>query len=129
VGRGFFPPVETATIRDHVPVTALDWRRLKGKRHVIKPYLEREGAGVRFASALTARERREIAGSDVVYQEELDLVSARIPVATAGGWRAESRVLVFGVYLAGADVAAVYTRAGARVTGREAVFVPTLLRG
>ena len=83
---------------------------------------------VRFASVLTARERRRFSGSDVVYQDELDLAKARLPVATARGWAAEERFMVFGVYVAGAEIAGVYTRAGARVTGREAVFVPALLR-
>jgi hypothetical protein len=48
-------------------------------------------------------------------------------VGTAGGWRVEERSLVFGVFLAGAQIAGVYTRAGGRITGREAVFVPMLL--
>ena len=128
VERGFFPPAEAAGIRDHVPFTALDARRFRHARYVIKPYLEREGLGVRFASGLTARERRRLSGSDVVYQDELDLVKVRLPVATAQGWAAEERFIVFGVYVAGAEIAGVYTRAGARVTGREAVFVPALLR-
>jgi len=83
---------------------------------------------VRFAAELTRRERRRIATADVVHQEALDLARVRLPVGTAAGWREESRVLVFGVYLAGADLAGVYTRAGDRITGREAVFVPVLLR-
>jgi glutathionylspermidine synthase len=128
VERGFFPPAEAAGIRDHVPFTALDTRRFRRARYVIKPYLEREGLGVRFASGLTARTRRQLSGSDVVYQDELDLVRVRLPVATAQGWAAEERFVVFGVYVAGAEIAGVYTRAGARVTGREAVFVPALLR-
>jgi hypothetical protein len=32
------------------------------------------------------------------------------------------------VFLANAQIAGVYTRAGACITGREAVFVPVLLR-
>jgi len=40
---------------------------------------------------------------------------------------AAERSLVFGVFLAGAQIAGVYTRAGGRITGREAVFVPVLL--
>jgi len=48
-------------------------------------------------------------------------------VGSGTGWRREQRSLVFGVFLADRQVAGVYTRAGALVTGREAVFVPTLL--
>jgi hypothetical protein len=51
-----------------------------------------------------------------------------LPVGTAGGSRLEERSLVFGVFLANAQIAGVYTRAGACITGREAVFVPVLLR-
>ncbi len=58
----------------------------------------------------------------------MDLARARVPVATARGWRTEERVLVFGVFLAGAEVPGVYTRAGAAITGREAVFVPLVIR-
>jgi hypothetical protein len=35
-------------------------------------------------------------------------------------------VLVVGVFLTGETVSGVYTRAGARITGREAVFLPLL---
>ena len=55
------------------------------------------------------------------------IVAARVPVATARGWRDEQRFLVFGVFLAGDGIAGVYTRAGARITGREAVFLPLVL--
>ena len=86
-----------------------------------------EGHGVRFSDDLLPRERRALERSGVVFQERLDLVSARTPVATAHGWRAERRFLVFGVFLAGDEVAGAYTRAGARITGREAVFLPLVL--
>jgi hypothetical protein len=46
-----------------------------------------------------------------------------LPVGTAGGSRLEERSL-----LANAQIAGVYTRAGTCITGREAVFVPVLLR-
>jgi len=126
--RAFFPPAEAAAIRAHVARTSLDPCCFRRSPHVVKPYLEREGLGVRFSLELTPYERRRIAAADVVYQEGLDLARARLPVGTAAGWRWESRVLVFGVFLAGAELAGVYTRAGARVTGREAVFVPVLRR-
>jgi len=127
VERDFFPPAEAAAIVEHVALSTLDPRRFIGRRHVVKPYLEREGLGVRFAADLGPRERRQIGRSEVVYQERLDLVSARLPVASSRGWSEEERFLVFGVFVAGSDVAGVYTRAGARITGREAVFVPAVL--
>ena len=128
--RGFFPPAEAAAIRQYVTVTRLDANGLgRGVPHVVKPYLEREGLGVQFSCEMTPRERRHIAPADVIYQEALDLAAMPLPVGRPAGWRLERRFLVFGVYLAGARIAGIYTRAGARVTGREAVFVPVLLRG
>jgi glutathionylspermidine synthase len=125
--RGFFPPAEAAAIRRHVPRTALDPRQLGNAPFVVKPYLEHEGLGVVFPESLTISARRRIRHADVVYQERLELARVRLPVGTAGGWRVEERSLVFGVFLAGAQIAGVYTRAGGRITGREAVFVPMLL--
>jgi glutathionylspermidine synthase len=125
-GHGFFPPEDAAAIRAYVPPTAVDHRRL-GARWVAKPFLEREGHGVRFSDDLPRRERQRLERAGAVFQERLDLVSARIPVATARGWRVERRFLVFGVFLAGDGVAGVYTRAGNRITGREAVFLPLVL--
>ncbi len=95
---------------------------------MIKPYLEREGLGVRFSSEVAAAERRRLAEGAVVCQEWLDVLRLRVPVATARGWRRESRHAIFGVFLAGNEVAGIYTRAGARITGREAVYLPALLR-
>ena len=55
------------------------------------------------------------------------MLRARVPVATARGFAQEERHLIFGAFLAGNEVAGVYTRAGAKITGREAVYVPALL--
>jgi glutathionylspermidine synthase len=115
-------------VRAHVPLTVLDVARLGGRAHVVKPYLEREGQGVRFSAEVSAGERRRIRAAEVVYQERVALARARLPVATARGWRRESRSLVFGVFLIGDRVAGAYTRAGAPITGREAVFAPLRLR-
>jgi len=126
--QGFFPAGEAAAVRAYVPLTVLDAGRLGGRCHVVKPYLEREGHGVRFSQELDPRERRRLRGAEVVYQERVDLARVRLPVATARGWRDEERYLVFGVFLIGDRVAGAYTRAGAPVTGREAVFTPLVLR-
>ena len=125
--RGFFPPEESAAVRGYVPPTVLDQQSLRRADWVAKPFLEREGAGVCFSVDLTPAERRRLARADVVFQRRLALASARVPIATALGWRTERRFLVFGVFLAGGEVAGIYTRAGALVTGREAVFLPVLL--
>lgn len=124
--HGFFPPEDGGAIRAYVPPTTLDHRRLRS-RWVAKPFLEREGHGVRFSDDLSPRERRFLERTSTVFQRRLDLLSARIPVATARGWRFERRFLVFGVFVAGDEFAGVYTRAGARITGREAVFLPVVL--
>jgi glutathionylspermidine synthase len=124
--QGFFPPAEDATIRAHVAFTCLDARQLGRTPYVVKPLLEREGLGVRFSSELRAQERPRMSAANVVFQEALELTTRRVPLGTPAGWRSAKSTLVFGVFLAGAEVAGLYTRAGARVTGREAVFVPTL---
>ena len=129
--RGFFPPAESAAVRCYVPPTALDRHSLGRVDWVAKPFLEREGRGVCFSTDLmpAARRRLERADVDVVFQERVALASARVPIGSAFGWRTEQRFLVFGVFLAAGRVAGAYTRAGARVTGREAVFLPVLLDG
>jgi glutathionylspermidine synthase len=126
--QGFFPPTEAAAVRQYVARTALTPESLGRGPYVIKPYLEREGHGVRFSTELSPRERRQLVDGPVVCQERLDVLSARVPVATARGWTREPRHLIFGVFLAGREIAGIYTRAGARVTGREAVYLPAVLR-
>ncbi len=125
-GHGFFPPEDAAAIRAYVPPTTLDHRRLRSE-WIAKPFLEREGHGVRFSDELPPRERRRLERTGAVFQQRLELVAARVPVATERGWRDERRFLVFGVFLADDGIAGVYTRAGARITGREAVFLPLVL--
>ena len=125
--QGFFPPTEAAAVTRYVARTTLDARVFGRRGYVIKPYLEREGRGVRFSGELSVRERRRLHDAAVVYQERLDVARARIPVATGRGWKRETRHLIVGVFLTGDEIAGVYTRAGARITGREAVYVPTLI--
>ena len=128
-GQGFFPPAEAAAIRHYVARTALGSEPFGRRSYVIKPYLEHEGHGVRFSSELAPRERRRLRQGPVVCQERLEVMQARVPIATGRGWRREARYLIFGVFLTGSEIAGIYTRAGARITGREAVYVPTMVRG
>jgi glutathionylspermidine synthase len=126
--QGFFPPAEAAAIRHYVARTALGPESFGRRPYVIKPYLEHEGRGVRFATELGSRERRRLLQGPVVCQERVEVVQSRLPVATGRGWTREARHLIFGVFLAGTEIGGIYTRAGARITGREAVFIPTLIR-
>jgi glutathionylspermidine synthase len=127
--RGFFPPAEAAAVTRYVARTSLGPEPFRRRPYVVKPYLEREGFGVRFSGEIAPRERGRLVKGPVVCQERLEVARARVPVATGRGWRRETRHLIFGVFLTGNDVAGIYTRAGARITGREAVYVPALLRG
>jgi glutathionylspermidine synthase len=126
--QGFFPPAESAAVTRYVARTRLDPVGFGPRGYVIKPYLEREGRGVRFSTDTARRERRRLRDAPVVCQERLEVTSARVPVATGSGWKRESRHLIFGVFLTGSEIAGLYTRAGARITGREAVYVPGLVR-
>ena len=126
--QSFFPPTEAAAIRQYVATTALTPEPLGRRPYVIKPYLEREGHGVRFSTDLSRRERRRLVDGPVVCQERLDVLRACVPIATAHGWTREPRHLIFGVFLAGREIAGLYTRAGSRITGREAVYLPAVLR-
>jgi glutathionylspermidine synthase len=127
--RGFFPPAEAAAVTRYVARTSLGPEPFRRRPYVVKPYLEREGLGVRFSGEIAPRERGRLVKGPVVCQERLEVARARVPVATGRGWRRETRHLIFGVFLTGNDVAGIYTRAGARITGREAVYFPALLRG
>lgn len=127
-GQGFFPPAEAAAIRRYVARTALGPEGFAG-RYVIKPYLEHEGHGVRFSDEVSPRERRRLLQGPVVCQEHVEVMKTPVPVAVGRRGKSEARHLIFGVFLAGSDVAGIYTRAGARITGREAVYVPALIRG
>ena len=126
--QGFFPPTEAAAITRYVARTALGPEPFGRGAYVMKPYLEREGRGVLFSSEVAPRDRRRIVEGAVICQERVDVLRLRVPVATARGWRRQARHLIFGVFLAGNEIAGIYTRAGARITGREAVYLPALLR-
>jgi glutathionylspermidine synthase len=126
--QGFFPPAETAAIRHYVARTALGPEVFGRRPYVIKPYLEHEGRGVRFSSELRPRERARLLHEAVICQEHIEVRQARVPIATGRGWKREARRLIFGVFLTGSEIAGIYTRAGARITGREAVYIPTLIR-
>jgi len=127
--QGFFPPAEAAAVTRYVARTTLDPSGFGRRGYVIKPYLEREGHGVRFSKDTTRTGRQQLREAPVVYQERLEVLRARVPVATGQGWTREDRHLIFGVFVTGSEVAGLYTRAGARITGREAVYVPALIRG
>jgi glutathionylspermidine synthase len=124
--QGFFPPTESAAIRHYVARTALGPEAFGRRAYIIKPYLEHEGRGVHFSRALRPRERSRLLREPVVCQEHIQVTQAWVPIASGRGWKREARHLIFGVFLAGTSIAGIYTRAGGRITGREAVYMPTL---
>ena len=126
--QGFFPPAESAAIRHYVARTALGPEAFGRRAYVIKPYLEHEGRGVRLSKELRPRQRARLLNEPVVCQEHIEVAQARVPIAAGRGWKHEACHLIFGVFLAGSEIAGIYTRAGARITGREAVYLPTLIR-
>jgi hypothetical protein len=80
---------------------------------------------LRHELVLTGEWARRLMGEDVVSKREVRPARRAVPVVTANDWR-RRRVLVVGMFLVGGEVSGVYTRAGASITGREALFVPLL---
>ena len=51
--------------------------------------------------------------------------SSESPRRERSGRCGRGATCIFGVFLAGSEIAGIYTRAGARITGREATYVPS----
>lgn len=123
-GRGFYAPEEEALLEKYVPFASLDTWSMQDEDFVVKPYFQREGAGVRFGVELSPRELLELKKMDVVFQRRVEIApvtmirhSARGPVEFTG-------YPVLGAFVVGNNYGGLYTRVGGRITDRYALYVP-----
>lgn len=126
--RGFFTAEEFQLIRQYVPLTSLSPGVMPGE-FVVKPYYQREGQGVKFSPELTRREIQRLAQEQVVFQERVH--SSQINLQRSNGYGDQwiAAYPVFGVFTVHDRARGIYTRAGSVVTGKEAVYVPTFVKG
>ncbi|MHB8170803.1 MAG: glutathionylspermidine synthase family protein [Thermincolia bacterium] len=124
--KGYYGVWEQELIRQYLPKTALKPQGLED--FVVKPYFSREGQGVVFSEELRPGQLRELSGEDVIFQERVYLQQLGIELHNGQG---ECRVPAFpvlGIYTVGDKATGIYTRAGAGITGKEAVYLPTFVR-
>lgn len=124
--NNFYGPEEQQLIQKYLPKTTLSPQELENS-FVIKPYYAREGQGVIFSEELEPGQLVELMEQDFVFQDRVHIQQLGLDVYHAQG---EVRTPVFpviGVYTVGSRAAGIYTRAGARITCKEAVYLPTFI--
>lgn len=124
--NNFFGPEEQQLIQNYLPKTTLSTRGL-GKAFVAKPYFDREGQGVVFSEEIEPTDLAKLREQDFVFQDRVYIQQLGLDIYKANG---KCRIPVFpviGVYTVGNQAAGIYTRAGARITGKEAVYLPTFI--
>ncbi|MEF3305278.1 glutathionylspermidine synthase family protein [Paenibacillus sp. GYB003] len=120
----FYADDEREAIRTYMLPTYLENRFAGRSAYVTKPILGREGGGVTLYEADGSFAERDGEAlyweQPMVYQERVELPV--VPIRHAGGV-AEARLL-WGSFWIGGRASAVVARAGGRITGNFAYFVP-----
>ncbi len=125
-GKSFFGPAAQELIRRYLPKTALSPGGL-GEAFVAKPYFAREGQGVVFSEELNPGQLAELRQQDLVFQERVHIQQLGLDIYDAKGKHRVPAFPVIGVFTAGDRATGIYTRAGAGITGKEAVYLPAFI--
>jgi glutathionylspermidine synthase len=120
--RGFFDGEDLQLIRKYIPFTSLSQESFPRGDYCIKPLFGREGERVRFSI-----EGGDAPEEEAVFQERIDLQSVPITVRTSYSEERRAAYPIIGVYIAGKDLAGIFTRAGTRITDKWALFIPTFI--
>ncbi len=124
--KGYYGQEELQLIRQYLPKTSLTPQGLGD--FVVKPYFSREGQGVVYSEDLRPGQLRELSEEDVVFQERVYLQQLGIDLYHGQGKSRVPAFPVLGVFTVGDKAVGIYTRAGAGVTGKEAVYLPAFIR-
>lgn len=119
IGKGIITQDEEKFIKKYIPYTSMEKDKSMSKDYVIKPYLSREGQGIKMNyETLNESEMHE-----AVYQERVNIKPLRY------GLEGQDRFMfpVIGTYITGSEFAGIYTRIGNIVTDKEAVYIPTYI--
>jgi glutathionylspermidine synthase len=106
----------------YLPFTSLQADSFEDGDTCVKPYFGREGENVDFAYRISGGEE------DVIFQQRIEI--GRAPFDVVGHKHiAESAYPVIGAFTLGTgQFGGIYTRVGARITDKRAVYVPTYVK-
>lgn len=123
--QGFYNTDESNIINKYIPETSLAPGKLHTRDYCAKPCFGREGQEIRF-SIFDGKLKDD--KSDSVFQERIDIQSIEMDVCTTMGKKRCIMFPVIGAFVTGDRFAGIYTRAGNRVTDRNAIFLPTFIK-
>ncbi|WP_080742940.1 glutathionylspermidine synthase family protein [Clostridium novyi] len=123
LNNGFYFIEEKKFIEKYIPKTSFDYRDMPHNDFCIKPFLEREGAGVRFNY-----ENIDLSSvRDCIYQERIDIGTIDVTTENFHGKIQKSLYPIIGTYVSQNEFCGIYTRVGGSVTDLWAKFIPMYL--
>lgn len=118
----FYTESEAALIDRYLPFTSLQAESFPDGDTCVKPYFGREGENIDFAYRISGGEE------DVIFQQRIEI--GQVPFRVIGDKTImESAYPIIGAFVLGKDkFGGIYTRVGARVTDRRAIYAPTFVK-
>jgi Glutathionylspermidine synthase len=122
INGGFFDAEEEYIINKYIPKTALSIEKLNLRDYCIKPFLGREGEGIKFNYEIES-----LPEDEYIYQEKIYIDSVNLNRHSTMESYEEVKFPVIGAYIVNNKYAGIYTRVGDLVTDRWAVCLPTYI--
>lgn len=120
-GQGFYSRGEKDLIEKYVPRTTLSAKKMKDiDNYCIKPFFGREGQQITFSFSGEKTEQK-----NSVFQEWVDSQTLPLKLFTTVYSAQYAACPVVGTYMINSKFGGIYTRAGSRITDRQAVYIPT----
>ena len=118
----FYTKAEASLIDQYLPFTSLQPDSFQDGDTCVKPYFGREGENVDFAYRISGGEE------DMIFQQRIEI--GRAPFDVVGHEHiTESAYPVIGAFTLGTGkFGGIYTRVGARVTDKRAVYAPIFIK-
>lgn len=124
LGKNILSDEEENFIKKYIPYTALEKNKNLSDDFILKPYLSREGIGIK--NGYEYEDNKDY--SDYIFQDRVSIRPVKVRTYSTIKSKEENLIPIIGAYITGDRFAGIYTRAGSAVTDDTAVFIPTFVR-
>lgn len=122
MGKGFFSDEDEKFILEYIPYTCLEPDNKLFFDYVVKPYLSREGAGVKLSYNGISQEQ-----DDIVFQNRVNIKPLYTKVYSTIKEYGKYQFPVIGVYITDDKPSGLFTRMGDLITNKNAQYMSTYI--
>lgn len=122
IGKNFFNEDEEQFIKKYIPYTCLKPNKKLSHDYIVKPFLSREGNGIKMSY-----EKIEKSEEDLIYQDRVNTKPFFSNVYSSMDIKQSNEFPIIGLYICDENPCGFYVRRSSFITDKNAVFMPIFI--